>query len=395
MNNFENRINQLNTVAMKNFSVIGSVTFHYGDLIVKTTELLNRLIPFGKAIVLCEQEDYEKIAKPLSDHLRNNGIKAIILIESKTDSESLKEQLIKSIPEDARCIVATSNWLYNVAGELAGELNLYGVFTCHNLDFSNLLNYEVKDKNKVTKLDFDRNIILDVDRILENQESLPVEFAFIMSKLTALIDYRIFGILTGTVISKDAYNLVREAVEETYSIFSSAREEYVYTLIANSIKIRLANLISKGIILKNSAVDVAVSDCDDLLTYLSYAKRVTKIYALCFSMEFDGVETPDYFERAQALCEQQDDLKLEISTWIARQAKISREKRVEIATVKQKLHAEVLNYLKIFDKVSKTYIALGGTIAKSDDFFVKSAGDGLGVFNGITLARESGICEFL
>ena len=68
-------------------------------------------------------------------------------------------------------------------------------------------------------------------------------------------------------------------------------------------------------------------------------------------MEFDGVETPDYFERAQALCERQDDLKLEISTWIAKQAKISREKRVEIATVKQKLHAEVINYIKIFDKI--------------------------------------------
>jgi hypothetical protein len=244
-------------------------------------------------------------------------------------------------------------------------------------------------------LNFDRRILLDVDRIVKDEEGSSHEYAFIMSKLISLVDYRVYGIITGNKIEKNSYNLIKSAVEETYSLFSSSREEYLICLIKNAILIRLANVFSNGVFIKNSAVDVCANLSCDKKTYIPYAKKLAKLYAVTFSSAFDGVSEPDYLERMERVLKYSNKKETVLSKWIVYQGSLCEKKKGEIALIKELLFNEVSGYIKIFGKVEKTYIALGGSTLSVDNEIIKVCGDFIDTFNGMTLATNAGISEYL
>ncbi len=392
MKNVKEIISRLNKISWQNFSVVGSTEFYFGNTLSSVQKIALRLIPFGVALFLCDEKDYLRKIKPIEDILTDKGIKVIVVFNPTIEK-------VLDVPENARMIISFSNEFFNIAGRIATEKNLYSLFVIDKFNFDNTLNscFEVEENGKREKvrLDFDRRILLDVESIIDDEVGCAEEFAFVMSKLVSLVDYRIFGIITQTPTNKTAYSIIKSAVEETYSLLSEKREDYLLTLIENAMKIRLADAITLGCLYKNSAPDICAKLHGDRNSVLFYAKRIAKIYTLCFSSEFDGVDAPDYLERAEWLTKYESAREVDFSKWLIYQSKLCREKQKEIAIVKELLFSETINYLNVFDLVEKTYVALGGKKTAPNDEYIKISGDFFETFNGMTLARDCGVAEFL
>ncbi len=392
MKNVKEVISNLNKLSKQNFSAIGSTEFYFGNTVLKTQEIANMLIPFGIAVFLCNEKDYKEKVEPVEKALLLKGIKVRIIFNPRDGGDVV-------IPENARMIISFGNEYFNLAGKIATEKNLYCLFIIDQFNFDDTLNsyFEIYKDNKKSRvrLDFDRRILLDVEKIIDDEKGCAEEFAFVMSKLISLVDYRIFGIITETPTNKKAYSLIKSAVEETYSLLSKIREDYLLTLIENAIKVRLADAITLGSFYKNSAPDICAKLHGDRNSSLFYAKRIAKIYTLAFSSEYDGVASPDYLERAENLSKLESSKETDYSKWLVYQSNLCAEKEKQISVVKEILYTETFNYLKIFDLVEKTYIALGGKKITPNDAFVKISGDFYETFNGMTLVRDCGISEFL
>lgn len=392
MKNVKEFVSNLNKISSQNFAVIGSTEFYFGNTLSSVQKIVFKLIPFGVVIFLCHEKDYLSKIKPVEEALTEKGIKVVVILNPTL------EKMI-DLPENARMIISFSNEFFNIAGRIATEKNLYSLFVIDKFNFDNTLNsyFEVEEggKRKKVRLDFDRRILLDVESIIDDEVGCAEEFAFVMSKLISLVDYRIFGIITQTPTNKTAYSIIKSAVEETYSLLSEKREDYLLTLIENAIRIRLADAITLGCLYKNSAPDICAKLHGDRNSVLFYAKRIAKIYTLAFSSEFDGVDAPDYLERAETLSKYESSSEVNFSKWLIYQSNLCREKQKEIAIVKELLFSETFNYLNIFDLVEKTYVALGGKKIIPNDDFIKISGDFFETFNGMTLVRDCGVAEFL
>lgn len=381
-------IEKLNTLSLDVSPIIGNTKFYLGDTFSKTEDIVSRLIPFGKAVLLCTEKEYEDKGKTLEKNLTEKGIKCQILINPTLSD-------LDKIVENVRLVISLSNEYFNLAGVLATERNLYSLYIVDKFNFDNILTIEREQDGRKTLLNFDRRILLDVDRIVKDEEGSSLEYAFIMSKLISLIDYRVYGIITGNKIEKNSYNLIKSAVEDTYSIFSCSREEYLIRLLKNSIIIRLANALSNGFFIKNSTTDICIGLHGDKKGYIPYAKKLAKVYAVTFSSAFDGVSEPDYLERMERVLKYSNKKEATLSKWIVYQGSLCEKKKTEIALIKELLFDEVSSYIKIFDKVEKTYIALGGNTSSIDNEIIKVCGDFIDTFNGMTLATNAGITEYI
>ena len=395
MDNFKSHFQKLNSISSENFSSIGNINFYYGNYTSQLKEVLSKIIPFGKALLLCSETFFEQEGNALLFELKDANINIISIAENSID----EQDILESIPDDVRAIVALENDYYNLSLSIATKLNLFFVCVVKTFNFSNVLSYSQSQiengKMKKVIFDADTHIIFDVDKILLDEKNVSNEFAFIMSKLVSLIDYRIYGLVTECPTNKSAYSLIKNAVEETYSIFSFDRQEFLMLIIKNSILIRLANIISKGKVFENSSVDICKRVTGDRTALIPLARKIVKIYTLCFSSQFDGVSEPNYLDRVEQILPLDCVLESQVGEWIIKQSKMVLEKQETIKQIKQNLKTEIFEYNKIFSKVEKTYLALGGSLGKVDDSVVKLSGDFFEVFNGMTLVRESGIAEFI
>ncbi len=381
-------LEKLNKISLDGYAIIGGVNFYGGESVSETLALLTKLTPFGKTVILINGEVSEKVA-----NLQKTLLNARFTVELIDCADKSVKEITETMPEIARSVIALENALFDTAGEVAGALNIYCLLALDTFDFANVLNYKSLATNQV--LDFDRHIILDFEKIFADEVNLANEYAFIMSKLLALIDYRILGILTKTPMNKNAYSLIRQAVEQTFTIFNYSREEYLLTILESGLTARLANLISSGKIFANSAVDIAVGLSGNVQTTIPYLKRIARIYSLTFTGEYEEVGEPNYLSIVENITQLTLETELNVTKWIIKQSQIYNERSEEVQVIKQKLFPESVGYLTVVNNVEKTYIALGGQTLAADDKIIKQAGDFCGVFNGITLARECGICEFL
>ena len=133
----------------------------------------------------------------------------------------------------------------------------------------------------------------------------------------------------------------------------------------------------------------------DYSSLIPTCRRVIKLYTLCFSSKFDGVDIPDYLDRVKKIENLETATELEIGQWLVTQSQLGDERSQVINIIKDSLKREVFAYNMVFNKVEKTYLALGGKLGEYDDNIIKLSGDFYQTFNGITLARECGITELI
>ena len=115
MDNFKSHFQKLNKISSENFSSIGNINFYYGNYTIQLKEVLTKIIPFGKALLLCSESFFEREGKNIVSQLKDANIKIISIAENSID----EQEILESIPDDVRAILTFENEYYNLSQKIA------------------------------------------------------------------------------------------------------------------------------------------------------------------------------------------------------------------------------------------------------------------------------------
>ena len=387
-----NIVSELNSVA-ENVGLQNRVFFHDDD----TVSVVNSVAPYGKVAVLYAKNTFLASGKDFTAQLKASGIVPLNFILPEGVALTPKNVFdVIGVPEDVRAIVYFDLILTDIAAYLATIFNIPVICTLKTVETENLIGVRLPffwgDKTDFFDAHCTYHIVLDVN--LKNGD-VAKQYISVISKLTALTDYRIKLKMCGGTAKKSAYGLIKSAVESALTLDKNPEE----TLVVAGLKIELANLASGGEILCNSA-EYAFKRllCFNLNSgaAFSFFEREMRLYTLCAENSEMPFITPDYSSRATELAEitgSDDGAFLKGLT-----EQVAYIKKADIVRIKSAFNTELKSQEKALDMIERQFAAFGGK--KCEDFSpyiaaFKLCGDLPDKFNFMTLVREGGFTEFI
>lgn len=378
------------------------ICFSFGDIVEKTAEASYKFAPSGSTLILYIDEKVKELAEKVALILKNKQINAVIKkIENSSDRsvEHLSEFL--PLSEDLRCVISfesDANFYSEyfsfikscpfIYSPIDGELyNAFNSFIC------------VRNGGKIDRvyLETERAIVIDNENLSE--KDFANLYAFIMSKLCVVSDYRIFCFYNKTNTDSNCFNLLKECLTETFSVFETSKQKRNDLILLNALKTGLSDYYSNGQIFSSYSARKSVERVN--LEYSNaelYAfSKIIELYNLYFCGKYkDLLLTPDYNQTAEIISEKfnlnKADLKKQLLTQLKKLYPFSKGEEI-----RNKLKNEVTSLYGFNKKILNSFIALSGKETerynkKKINYSIKFCGDFDGV-NGMTLVREDGILE--
>lgn len=385
-------VSELNSVA-ESVGLKNRVFFHAGN----TVGVVSSVAPYGKVAVLYAKNTFLEEGKEFTAELKASGIIPLnfILPEGVALSPENVFDVI-GVPEDVRAVAYSDSALTDIAAYLATVFDIPVIRTLKTVDTENLIGVKLPflwgDKTDVVDARCVYHIVLDADL---KRGDVAKQYINVISKVTALTDYRVRLKIRGGTADKAAYGLIKSAVESAFALNGKPEE----TLVTAGLKTELANLASNGAILCNSA-EYAFKRLlrfnVDSGTEFAFFEKQLRLYALCAENGEMPFTVPDYNARASELAEitgSRDGAFLKGLT-----EQIAFIKKADIARIKDEFKTELLSQEGALDRVERQFAAFGGK--KREDFSPYIAAFGLcgdmpDAFNFMTLIRESGFTEFI
>lgn len=387
-----NIVSELNSVA-ESVGVKDRVFFHGGD----TVRVINSVAPYGKVAVLYAKNTFLASGKEFTAQLKKSGIMPLNFILPEGVALTPKNVFdVIGVPEDVRAIVYSDLILTDIAAYLATIFNIPVICTLKTVETENLIGVRLPffwgDKTDFFDAHCTYHIVLDVDF---KSGDIAKQYISVLGKLTALTDYRVKLKIRGGTAKKTAYGLIKSAVETVLTLNESPET----ALVVAGLKIELANLLSGGEIICNSA-EYAFKR---LLRFnlnsgaaFSFFDREMRLYALCAENSEMPFITPDYNTRATelaAITGSDDGAFLKGLT-----EQVAYLKKADIVRIKSAFNAELKSQESALGMIERQFAAFGGK--KCEDFSpyiaaFKLCGDLPDTFNFMTLIRESGFTEFI
>lgn len=382
-----------------------SFTFSMGNAQLKLNQLIADIAPQGKVLLLHSKDSFIEYGKDCSIAVRDAGAKAHNVVV-QDGYEFIKAAAdVTNAPEDVRVIVACDRKLLELGAYFAKLRGITLVFIQRGLLTDGVLSPHIfiknGDKLDVFRAEIKRHIIIDENSFTMDKAARA--YLDIESKIAALADYRISCSLNGTRAAKDAYSLAREAIISVYGIFQTDRQNMPAQLLYYGFLIELANACSRGKLFDFCALNLAErvllgGKSGDGLKLRMYS-AISGIYYALVCGEYDKITYyPDYLARADVIC---DSLCVDrgiITDGLKRQTDLLCRHSRKIKIIMERLKSELISQNTAVSAVSSAYYALGGDGGAEESvaaFAVKHCGDLPFGINGISLARERGITEFL
>ena len=385
-------VSELNNVA-ESLGIKNCVCFYDGD----TVRVINSVAPYGKVAVLYAKNTFLASGKEFTAKLKETGITPLnfILPEGVALSPQNVFDVI-GVPDDVRAIVYSDLILTDIAAYLATIFNIPVICTLKSVNTENLIGTHLpffwKDRTDFFDAHCVYHIIFDIAR---NSGDIAKQYINVIGKLPALTDYRVKIKACGGRPEKQAYNLIKNAVEASLTFTENPEE----TLVIAGLKIELANLASGGKIICNSAEyafkQLLRFDVDSGVAFAFFEKQM-RLYALCAENGEVPFSTPDYNARVAELTEITGSDDGSFLSGLIKQ--IGFRKKADLVKLKAGLKAELLSQEKAIDKIERQYSSFGGK--KCEDFSpyipaFKLCGDLPDTFNFMTVVREGGFTEGL
>lgn len=383
---------QLNSVA-ESVGLKSRVFFHDGD----TVGVVSSVAPYGKVAVLYAKNTFLEEGKEFTTKLKSAGIVPLNFILPEGVALTPKNVFdVIGVPEDVRAVVYSDPILTDIAAYLATIFNIPVICTLKTVYTENIIGVKLPffwdDKTDF----FDARCVYHIV-LGENSESgdIAKQYINVISKITALTDYRVKLKTCGGTAEKSAYGLIKNAVESALAFNNDLKE----TLVVAGLKIELANLASGGAILCNSA-EYAFKRLlrfnVDSGTEFAFLEKQLRLYALCAENSEMPFAVPDYNARATELAgitASRDGAFLQ--GFVDQVAYI---KKADIARIKGEFKTELLSQESALNIIERQFIKFGGK--KREDFSpyisaFRLCGDMPDTFNFMTLIRESGFTEFI
>ncbi len=386
---------------------VPSVTFYGGKTEDKLSEILKTLSPQGKVLVLYTEKVFNEIGKALTATIKAVGGKPFnVVVDEDVDTVKATGDIMRA-PEDVRLIVCPDYALNTLSVYCASLMQLPLVYIVQNSEIDGILspNLYVDNGNLVEPVyaTLERHVILDFDRIYSNFD-VAGAYLNIESKLFAFTDYRISYRVKDELPLKKQYSLAKSALTAVYEIMDIEMGDRASELLYNALVMEIANLYADGKLFDFSSLRIV-----EFLTCKE--KRMSKaqklkafgvlagIYQLYFSGEYKELPTiTDYLSRAEYVAKATgNDGKIFMEGLNAQVELLSGKKKI-IEGICAKLKGEIKAHNVNAVKIKETFYALGGAVDNDNTNFnlsIKHCGDTPYSINGISLAREKGITEYV
>ncbi len=209
-------------------------------------------------------------------------------------------------------------------------------------------------------------VFIDEDFILKSKsENFAEAYASSVSKLTALIDYKIGCFLSGATISEELFTAVQKAVNVALSF--PLYENGKLAILASQVILACINALTGaftglGAQSVKMALGVYASQAKGCKKSIMAFEKTLKLYHMFFTNDFSTLlSSPDYFSEVETLS---NDFKKD-SEYFYSNLKIPSEKRRRLILLllektADSFVAETSAMLKALHKIKKTYSTLIG-----------------------------------
>lgn len=385
-------VQKFNNLA-KALNVQDYVKVYCGDVLTAVASVA----PHGRVAALYGKATFYAFGKSFTERLKKADIKPLNFILPENAALNLENVFdLIGVPDGVRAVVCFDKELVNISAYLATIFKIPVVFFLNTVETEDILPVKVPFYLSGAADFFPVNCAYHVvisDAALKDVSGIAEQYISVMSKITALSDYRARLAVCGDKPVKTAYDVIKTAVIDAFSAPDAQ------TLVSSGIAIEIANLASGGAILYNSADycfrRVAGGSVQGGVR-LALLKKLLGLYLLCAEELKDPFQTPDYNSRSQELAAlTKSDDGVYLKGFIGQIDKFKRCKNVDEvkASFKKEFTAQNAALKTIEDK----FLSLGGTLC--EDFAphlkaLKHSGDLPNAFNFMTLVRESGFTEY-
>lgn len=370
------------------------VKFYDGDAV----SVVRSVAPFSKVAVLYKKDTFYAYGKAFTERLKTAGVKPLNFIMPENVSLSFESVFdVIGVPDGVRAIVCFDRELTDIAAYLATVFKISVVSVLNTVETEGVLPAKVPFYLGGFADFFPVNCAYHVvlsDTAYSDVSGIAEQYISVMSRITALSDYRARLAVYGGKPEKAAYEAIKNAI---ISAFSNSD---AYTLLTSGLIIETANLVSDGAIIYNSADYCFRRIAGKKLSggeRLALLDKLLRFYLLCAEELNDPFETPDYNKRAQELSALvKSDHGAFLKGFIKQIEKIKRCKNTD--SVKTMFKKEFTAQTAAIKKIEETFVSLGGELCNNFAPLIKAlkcCGDLPNTFNFMTLVRESGFTEYL
>ena len=369
------------------------VKFYCGDAL----DVILSVAPHARVAVLYSKATFYAAGKSFTERLKRAGIKPLNFILPENASLNFENVFdLICVPDGVRAVVCFDRELVNISAYLATIFKIPAIFTLNTVKTEDLLPAKVPfyldGAADFFPVDCEYRVVLP-ETDIESGSDLAEQYISVMSKITALSDYRARLAFIGGKSEKAAYAAIKTAV---LNAFSSPDRE---TLLLSGLSIEIANLAAGGVILYNSAEHCFRRIAGFNLSggvRLSLLKKLLGLYLVCAEELNAPFETPDYNYRARELSSLiKSDDGVYLKGFIRQTEKFKR--RVGVDGVKASFKKEFAAQNAVFQSIEEKFLSLGGEISENFAAYVKAlkyCGDLPNAFNFMTVVRESGFTEY-
>ena len=279
-----------------------------GNLNSHLIELANTFTR-GDIEVVITENNFKKFGSLVVDGLKNGGAKVkLLLIE---DKDFHYAQVKSSFNGQVGAVVAVGD--KNLLSAVRHYSSIHGtpcfaVATTPVIEtvFEEFVYLKTEGMPAKMKAQPFNKVIIDEDIIKKaSGESFSEAFILSISKLTALIDYKLNSYVSGGKVDGALFKIVKTAINVSASILSY--DDYKTAIIYSQILLAIVN--GKSNCLKGTGVDVvssalsifAPNALDHQKVFIAFEKTA-KLYHLYFSNDFSSLlSLPDYLQELEDL----------------------------------------------------------------------------------------------
>ena len=379
----------------------GNATFICGDFTQKLGEVLKNKAPACKVAFIATSDVHLKYVERILPAAVSVNSKVISFIMPTPVADTAEYFAAPfNLPNEVRAVLVLDNGLYNLASYFAKVRGIPLIYAPVSACVSGALSrfIYVKNGERYDRVEGTSDITVIVDENLVNGD-LAEAYAFNMSRLCTLIDYRVTRAFTGEKTDAAAYFLLLEGVTGTYAIFSERIEDRALCLLFNGLKIALADNSPNFSFINKSSEKVAAMLKENKTAVspeneLFFALKILQAYGKAFKTEEVLSVNPNLLARAEYVAE-----KLKIEQAVADQELINQSEKLclsidKAAPIMKKLIPEVEDLCKNIGAIISAYLALGGEPkTKKTATEIKYCGDTPFGVNAFSLLRELGITD--
>ncbi len=360
---------------------------------------------------------FKNLGEKIMSQINACGLNALNVIINRSFSGKIENvSSLFNLPETVSTVIFSEANLTAPVKYFAGLRNIPVIYYPNSPDtidfFSSEVTLDLKNKEERILTSNKKILILDKE-YLKNSSSMDVANTFvnIISRIIALIDYRIRGTMTKEWLCKNSYNFAREIIKDTFAILKYNKEEIPFILAESGAKMSIASSYTDGKIFSSSSeysvskllMYVGEEHLSESETRLVALIKLLDLYKLFFETKKNNLlEIPDYVKRAEILSEKTGISQKEILKSILDNIFSCYEIDKKLFFLTNDMLKEINSLCALKEKIVNTYYMLGGNVKLFDNYTpnelieaIYSAPDFPNTFNTLTLIRDVGILEYL